>query len=56
MPIECKLVSKVSSKTGNPYEVLEIKLSPYYTKTVFIDNSEKGYIEILKAEYKKVNH
>lgn len=35
------VVDKVSTRTGNPYTVLEITFPNGYKKTVFLDDAEK---------------
>lgn len=41
---ECKLVQKIS-KNGQPYECLEIEITPNYKKVVFLTPAEKALIE-----------
>lgn len=41
-----KIVKKFSEKKGTEYYVIEIQLTPTYSKTVFLDKAE---IELLKA-------
>ena len=43
MPLECKLVNRVSKK-GEPYQCIEIQLTDTYKKTVFLDQPEKELI------------
>lgn len=43
--MKCELVEKVSQK-GNKYIVLQVHLTPTYTKDVFL---EKAEIELIKA-------
>ena len=49
MPIECKLITKVSKKTGEVYECLQIQLTPTLKKLVFLTKAE---IELLKLQNK----
>ena len=49
MNIDCKLVEKMSAKTGKPYLVLVIKISENYEKFVFLDKAE---VELLKIQNK----
>ena len=39
MELKCQLVDRISGK-GNPYECLEIQLTPTYTKKVFLEKAE----------------
>lgn len=50
MQLNANLVEKVSSKTGKPYLVIEIKITDTYVKQVFLDNAE---LELLKLANKK---
>lgn len=43
--MKCEIVEK-TSKNGNKYIVLEIHLTPTYTKDVFLDKAE---VELIKA-------
>lgn len=45
MPIECKLVKRVS-KEGNEYTCIEINLTDTYIKRVFLTQAEKELILI----------
>lgn len=38
--VEATLVEKTSQKSGNTYKCIELKLTPSYTKVVFLDNAE----------------
>ena len=40
MPIKCNLVNR-TSKDGNPYQAIEIELTPTYKKLVFLTQAEK---------------
>lgn len=51
--LEAYLETRVSQKKGTVYQVIVIKLSPTYEKTVFLDNAD---LEILRlAEQIKKN-
>lgn len=43
--LEAYLETRVSQKKGTVYQVISVKLSPTYKKTVFLDNAD---LEILK--------
>lgn len=38
--IPCRIEERVSEKTGNPYVVVVIQLTPTYEKKVFLDAAE----------------
>ena len=38
--LPCKLEERVSEKTGNPYIVVVIQLTPTYEKRLFLDPAE----------------
>lgn len=51
--LEAYLETRVSQKKGTVYQVVVIKISPTYEKTVFLDNAD---LEILRlAEQIKKN-
>lgn len=50
MNLQATLVEKVSTKTGKPYLVIEVKITDTYIKQVFLDNAE---LELLKLANKK---
>lgn len=45
MKCECVLETRVSSKTGNSYKCLVIKLTDNYEKFVFLTNAEIALLE-----------
>lgn len=51
MEIKGTLVEK-TSKNGNLYQVIELKLTDTYKKLVFLDQAE---IELLKVQQNKAN-
>ena len=46
--ITATLESKVSEKTGKPYKVLVIKLTPTYDKLVFLERAELELLNLQK--------
>lgn len=48
MEFECKLVSAISKKTGNPYTALDIVLAPGYVKRVFLTTAELALVQIAR--------
>lgn len=51
--LEAYLETRVSQKKGTVYQVIVVKLSPTYEKTIFLDNAD---LEILRlAEQIKKN-
>lgn len=43
--MKCEIVEKVS-KTGNKYVVLQVQLTPSYTKDVFLESAELELIKL----------
>lgn len=43
--MKCEIVEKVS-KTGNKYVVLQVQLTPSYTKDVFLEQAELELIKL----------
>lgn len=48
MEFKAKLIEK-TSKSGNTYFVLEIKLTETYSKTVFLDKADLEIIKLTNA-------
>ena len=46
--VKATLETRVSKKSGKPYQCLVIKLTDTYEKVVFLDNAE---IELIKMNY-----
>lgn len=40
LELPCRIEERVSEKTGNPYVVVVIQLTPTYEKKVFLDAAE----------------
>lgn len=48
LEVRATLETRVSKKTGKPYQCLVIKLTDTYEKVVFLDTAE---IELIKLNY-----
>lgn len=48
--VEATLETRISKKSGNPYQAVVIKLTPTYEKVVFL---EKAELEILNYSINK---
>ena len=46
--VKATLETRVSKKSGKPYQCLVIKLTDTYEKVVFLDNAE---VELIKMNY-----
>lgn len=46
--VRATLETRISKKSGKPYQCLVIKLTANYEKVVFLDNAE---VELLKMNY-----
>lgn len=46
--VRATLVTRVSKKTGKPYQCIVIKLTDTYERVVFLDNAE---VELIKTNY-----
>ena len=44
MKLDCTFVERVGSKSGKKYYAIDIKLTPDYTKTVFLEKAEEALI------------
>ena len=55
MELKASLETRVSQKSGNPYECVVIKLTPDYEKTVFLDQAELALLKTVKGEEKTTN-
>ena len=49
MTVECKVVEGVGKKSGKPYTALEIDFGCDYKKMVFLDDSEKALLNVMKV-------
>ena len=48
MKFEAKLIEAISQKTGNPYVAIDIQLSPYYSKRVFLSAAESALVDSVR--------
>lgn len=46
--VRATLETRISKKSGKPYQCLVIKLTDTYEKVIFLDNAE---VELLKMNY-----
>lgn len=51
--LNCSLKEKISNKSGKPYFVVEIQLTPNLTKQVFLEPSEIEAIRLSEASNRK---
>lgn len=49
MPIKANIVTKVSKKTGEPYQCVEIQLTDTLKKIVFLTRAELELLKITKS-------
>jgi len=47
--LTAKLVTRISQKTGKPYQAVEIELVADYKKLVFLDKSEIKLVELANS-------
>lgn len=48
MKLESNLVKKISKNSGSEYYCIEIKITPTYTKTVFLEKAEIELVQLLQ--------